>query len=125
MCRAGGDTREETLPASPLAKLGREQNNLITQPLHSLKVHRIYSYKLILNRLYFFLLKVSSPNCPISLSSAVARVSFCSVALLFWLSPSRPRASSDGCGTLGATRPVVLEGEEEEDGQLLPVLIAA
>lgn len=42
------------------------------------------------------------------------------------LSPSRPRACPDGCGTLGATRPVVLEGEEEEeDGQLLPVLIAA
>lgn len=40
-------------PASLFAKPGAKQNNLIIQPLHSLKVQCIYSYKLILNRLYF------------------------------------------------------------------------
>lgn len=41
------------LPAALLPKMGRNQNNLIIQPLHSLKVQHIYSYKLMLNRLYF------------------------------------------------------------------------
>lgn len=41
------------LPAAPLPDTGRNQNNLLSQPLHSLKVQHIYSYKLMLNRLDF------------------------------------------------------------------------
>lgn len=74
VCQAGKRCRTrhpgKRLPASLFTKPGRKQNNLIIQPLHSLKVQHIYSYKLILNRLYigFLFFRVLSPNRPVPLS---------------------------------------------------------
>lgn len=97
-------------PAALLLKMGRNQNNLIIQPLHSLKVQHIYSYKLMLNRLYFlfFFFSVSfyqqNPTS-LSIGSGEGSPSASQLLQLVWVilhSVCLFQGLWDPCGILGA-----------------------